>query len=113
MKAAIVEENNQIVIRDIPEPELPNDYAVLCDTVYGSMCAGTDSHLVRGDEPFCQWIPKPFILGHESVGRVIRLGSKVRHVKAGDLITRVGCPPVGEINSGCGGFCAKTIAYDY
>jgi D-arabinose 1-dehydrogenase-like Zn-dependent alcohol dehydrogenase len=113
MKAAIVEGNGTLCVRDVPAPEVSDDYAILCDVAYGSMCAGTDSHLVKGEKPFCDWISTPFILGHESVGRAVTLGAKVRHVRVGDLITRVMCPAVGDVNSGWGGFCEQALAYDY
>lgn len=34
----------------------------------------------------------PTILGHESVGRVVEIGSKVRNLQVGQLISRVGAP---------------------
>jgi D-arabinose 1-dehydrogenase-like Zn-dependent alcohol dehydrogenase len=81
--------------------------------LFGSLCAGTDTHLVQGHPPFCYWVKLPFILGHESVGRITAVGTKVRHLKPGDVITRVGCPAVGDVTPGWGGFAELGIATDW
>ena len=103
MKAAIIEEVGKLSIKDIQGP-VPGDYDVLCETQYGALCTGTDTHLLHYHPPFCNWIKLPAILGHESIGKVIQLGSKVRHFKVGDMITRVGHPGVDGIDSAWGGF---------
>ena len=99
-------------MREMPEPEA-GEYDALCELPYGAVCAGTDSHIVAGKFP---WIsPLPTVLGHESVGRVIRIGSKVRNYKPGDLVTRVGTPPSadGKISITWGGFAERGIAKDH
>ena len=45
---------------------------------------------MRGGHP--RPIQYPTILGHESVGRVIEVGKKVKNFHCGDLVTRVGAP---------------------
>lgn len=112
MKAAIVESDGKLVVRDLPEPK-PGDYEARCEMLFGSVCAGTDTHLVNGHAPFCSWVKYPFILGHESVGRVVAVGAKVRNLKPGDVITRVGCPAVGEYTPGWGGFAEVGVATDW
>jgi len=110
MKAALVEGPNRLVVRDIPEPA-PGDYQALCELLYGATCSGTDSHIIEGNFP---WIsPYPTVLGHESVGRVVKLGPKVRHLKPGDLIPRVGTTPVGGASVTWGGFAEFGIATDF
>jgi len=81
--------------------------------LYGAVCAGTDTHLLQGHPPFCHWVKMPFILGHESIGRVVAVGAKVRNLKTGDAVTRVGCPAVGDVTSGWGGFAEVGIATDW
>ena len=103
MKAAVVESVGKLVVRDLPEPKI-GTYEARCEMLYGSVCAGTDTHLVHGHPPFCDWVAAPFILGHESIGRVVSVGAKVRNLNPGELITRVGCPPVGDLACGWGGF---------
>ena len=112
MKAAVVENAGQLVVRELPEPPM-GDYEARCEMLYGSVCAGTDTHLLHFHVPFCYWMQMPFILGHESVGRVVDTGEKVRHLKPGDLITRVGSPAVGGIHSGWGGFATTGMASDW
>jgi 2-desacetyl-2-hydroxyethyl bacteriochlorophyllide A dehydrogenase len=110
MKAAVVFGPRNLVVREVPEPT-PGDYEVLCELLYGATCTGTDSHIVACQFP---WISKlPTILGHESVGRVVKLGPKVRHYRVGDLVTRVGTPAVGEFSVTWGGFSEFGIARDH
>jgi L-iditol 2-dehydrogenase len=112
MKAAIVESAGHVVVRELPAP-MPGEYEAQCQMLFGTICAGTDNHLASGHPPFCYWIKPPFILGHESVGRVVSVGPKVRHYRVGDVITRVGSPPVGGVNCGWGGFAEIGIATDW
>lgn len=112
MKAAIVEAPGKLVVRDIPEPEY-GPYEARCELLFGAVCGGTDTHLANGHAPFCNWVKTPFILGHESIGRVVAVGSRVRNLKTGDTITRVGCPAVGDVTPGWGGFARIGIATDW
>jgi len=110
MKAAIVEEPNILVVREVPMPEV-SDYHALCETLYGATCSGTDLHIIKGRFPF--GVDYPTILGHESTGRVIEVGAKVRNIKVGDIISRVGTPPVGGYSSTWGGFAEFGLACDH
>lgn len=112
MKAAVVEKAGRVVVRELPQPSM-GVYEARCEMLYGAVCAGTDTHLFHCHPPFCNWVKLPFILGHESVGRVVEVGTKVRNLKPGDAITRVGCPPVGDVTSGWGGFATVGIAADW
>ncbi|MDZ4815872.1 MAG: zinc-binding dehydrogenase [Verrucomicrobiota bacterium] len=110
MKAAVVEALNQLVVRDIPEP-VAGPYDAHVDILFGTICAGTDSHLIDGSLPFLS--PVPTVLGHESIGRVTQVGPKVRSFKVGDLITRVGTMPGNGFTTSWGGFAEKGIARDH
>ncbi len=112
MKAAIIEKFGSIVVKDMAEPK-PGEYDALCEMLYGATCTGTDSHIIDGSFP---WIsPLPTVLGHESVGRIVSVGKKVRHLKVGDIITRVGTPasPKENISISWGGFAELGIAKDH
>jgi len=110
VKAAVVEGPNRLVVRDIPEPK-PGEYQALCELLYGATCSGTDSHIIEGSFP---WIPPyPTVLGHESVGRVVELGPKVRYLKKGDLIARVNTPAVPGYSVTWGGFAELGTATDF
>lgn len=110
MRAAVVEERGKLTVGDVPDPE-PGDHEALCEVLYGATCVATDDHLIN--DTFLSKITYPMILGHESVGRVVRVGSKARYLKEGDLIARVGTPPVGEYKAFWGGFAEFGIVPDH
>jgi threonine dehydrogenase-like Zn-dependent dehydrogenase len=91
-------------------PEM-GDYDCLCELLYGATCSGTDTHIIN--DTFLMKIEHPTILGHESIGRVIKLGPKVRNFKLGDVITRVGTPAVDGVGVTWGGFAEYGIARDH
>lgn len=112
MKAAIIESPGVLTVREVPAPEV-GEYDALCEILYGATCSGTDLHLIHGRFPWP--VDYPTVLGHESIGRIVRLGGRVRNFKVGDLVTRVGAVPT----PGCGyainwgGFAELGIARDY
>lgn len=112
MKAAVVNKQGKLEIWDIPMPAV-GPYDVLCEMCYGATCAGTDIHLMDGLHPNPVYFPT--ILGHESVGRVVEVGAKVRNFRVGDLVSRVGAPAglLPELNANWGGFAQFGIARDH
>ncbi|CAE7314570.1 pld1 [Symbiodinium pilosum] len=110
MKAAIVVEPGSLELRELPVPET-EDYQVLCENLFGAVCAGTDGHLIAGNLPI-PGISYPLILGHESIGRVVKVGNKVKHFEIGDLITRTGYPGSDDLPAFWGGFSEYGIATD-
>lgn len=110
MKAAVVEKPGVLKVRDIPIPEI-GEYDALCKLLYGATCTGTDQHVIAGRFPWP--VRYPTVLGHESVGTVIKTGKKVRNFKVGDLITRVGTLPSSEFDINWGGFCEFGVARDH
>jgi D-arabinose 1-dehydrogenase-like Zn-dependent alcohol dehydrogenase len=111
-KAAVIQEPGTLVVKEVPMPVM-GEYDALCELLYGATCSGTDQHLIAGRFPWP--VSYPTILGHESIGRVIRSGSKVRNLAIGDLITRVGMPPApdGAFSVNWGGFAEYGIARDH
>ncbi|MFM8356282.1 MAG: zinc-binding dehydrogenase [Gammaproteobacteria bacterium] len=110
VKAVVVAEPGRIEIRELPMPR-PGPHQVLCEQLYGSVCAATDRHLVRGDLPLPN-IAYPLILGHESIGRVVELGPGVSSFRVGDLVTRTGYPELPGIRAFWGGFAEYGLATD-
>jgi threonine dehydrogenase-like Zn-dependent dehydrogenase len=71
-------------ILQLPIPE-PGPYQALLKTEACGICNSTDKKLLYGQ--FCEgsW---PLLLGHEDVGRVVKLGAGVRNYALGDLVLR-------------------------
>lgn len=112
MKAAMIERPGTLVVQEIPLPQV-GEYDAFCQLLYGATCSGTDQHLIAGRFPWP--VRYPTVLGHESIGRVVRVGPRVRHLQPGDLVTRVGTVPSpdGAFSVNWGGFAQFGIARDH
>lgn len=110
MKAAILDKDAKLSVKEIKEPEIP-EYGALVKIEYGSTCAGTDARLMRKEHPFP--VSYPAVLGHESTGVVVKVNEKVRNYKVGDRIARVGTIPNDEYGVCWGGFAQYGIALDW
>src|ERR1700688_1033494 len=78
---------------DIPVPESGiND--VLIEVLRTGIC-GTDLHIYKWDDWAQKTIPVPMAIGHEFVGRIVEVGSKVADFFADDIVS-------GEGNVVCG-----------
>lgn len=113
MKAAVVSRVGELEVWNEVAVPKPGPYDVLCRLCCGATCAGTDIHLIDGRHPFP--VSFPTILGHESVGRVVEVGGRVRNFKPGDLVSRVGCPAGVQpgLGSNWGGFAEYGLAKDH
>lgn len=81
MQALVLTTDGVAVSDDTPEPRLGDaDVEV---AMRGVGVCGTDLALVRGDRSVPE---RPWIIGHEGVGTVSRLGSAVTSLKVGDLV---------------------------
>ena len=101
----------KVELVEIPEPE-PKQYEVKIKTEVSTLCNATDRKLIEGHFP---GIDKyPLILGHESVGKVVSVGEKVKNFKKGDRL--IGGlmlnPPDPDYSSGWGGFSEYNLAAD-
>lgn len=113
MRAAVVTEPGRIEVRNIPPPTI-GDYDALVQIIACGVCTGTDLHILQGNFPWL--VPHPFVLGHESIGRVIRVGERARNLREGDLVLR----PVafraedhgGELGALWGGYAELGIVAD-
>jgi threonine 3-dehydrogenase len=75
-------------LEEVPVPE-PGDDDVLIRIKKTSIC-GTDVHIYNWDEWSQKTIPVPMVVGHEYVGVVERVGSRVKGFASGDLVTGEG-----------------------
>lgn len=105
MKIAITGGKGDVKIKEAPIPEI-DEYQCLCKTLACATCTGTDLKIIDGKMFWCK--NYPVILGHESVGVVVKKGKKVRYIEEGDIFLRTTCIYPGEkINgyySAIGGF---------
>ena len=92
MKAAVLENVEKLVVKQIPDPELsPNEVLLRVKAV--GVC-GTDLHIYRGHGNYNldatgRHIPlteQPQVLGHEFSGEVVETGKEVTSLKAGDRV---------------------------
>ncbi|CAK9781266.1 unnamed protein product [Cutaneotrichosporon oleaginosum] len=87
MKALVYDEPRKFSVKEVPVPEIGDNEILLKVSICG-FC-GTDGHIHEGD-----FNPKfPLIPGHEAVGSIVKMGSKVDQskFKIGDRI----CADVG------------------
>lgn len=83
MKSLSVDKNGKLAIVEVPIPQYGEHQALVKMESCG-VCNGTDMKLIHGN--FKGYDAYPAILGHEGVGRVVELGSKVRNFKKGDCV---------------------------
>lgn len=69
-----------------PEPGLPAPHEVLIEMLECGVC-GTDRHILQGDWARPEAGQRALVLGHEPLGRVLRVGDAVSHLAAGDLVS--------------------------
>lgn len=111
MKALVKKEARQgIWLEDVPIPEVgEND--VLIKTINTSIC-GTDMHLYLWDEWAAKTLPVPSIIGHEFVGKIVKIGHNVKGFKIGDRVSGEGHITCGECyvcRTGRRVLCPKTV----
>jgi 2-desacetyl-2-hydroxyethyl bacteriochlorophyllide A dehydrogenase len=82
MKALVLESYNNLVYKDMPEPEFkPNEVLV---RVKACGICGSDIHGFDGSSGRRN---PPLIMGHEASGVIVEAGSAVKNYKVGDRVT--------------------------
>lgn len=110
MKAIVKAERDVgVTLMDMPMPECgPND--VLIKIRKTAIC-GTDVHIYNWDAWSQKTIPVPMTIGHEFVGRVVQVGSNVRDVAIGELVSGEGhivCGKCRNCRAGRSHLCPHT-----
>jgi threonine 3-dehydrogenase len=77
-----------LTVEDVPVPEAGRD-DVLIRVLRTGVC-GTDLHIYAWDRWAQQNVPLPLVVGHEFVGEVVEIGSDVRDLGQGDLVSGEG-----------------------
>ena len=81
MKAVVIEEPNQVGLKQVPDPTPSAGEVVI--QVDGCGICGTDIHMIRGEFEPTRY---PIIPGHEFCGEVVAAGSAVSNLKTGDFV---------------------------
>jgi (R,R)-butanediol dehydrogenase/meso-butanediol dehydrogenase/diacetyl reductase len=118
MKAAVWHGRRDIRVEEVPEPSSPPHGQVKVEIAACGIC-GTDLHEYLGGPVYIPWttphpltgVKAPVILGHETVGRVVEVGSGVGRVKVGDRVALcpiIGCLECQWCKSGLMGLCPRS-----
>jgi D-arabinose 1-dehydrogenase-like Zn-dependent alcohol dehydrogenase len=111
MKALVVESPGVLKVMDLAEPKM-GEYEARCEMLYGATCTATDLAIIDNKVGWTK-LEYPVIIGHESIGKVVEVGSKVRNFKIGDLIARVYTRETNGINLAWGGMAEWGLAVDW
>jgi aryl-alcohol dehydrogenase len=85
-------------------------FEVLVEMRAAGICH-TDLSVQAGKLP----LPAPHVLGHEGAGRIVRTGSAVTHLKAGDnvVLTFSSCGQCAACLQNQPAYCANNLAHNY
>ncbi len=109
MKSLVARGDGQLSLEELDEIEiLPNE--ILVAPIATGLC-GTDLEIVDGkiDPAFVKY---PIVLGHEWVGRVIKVGSAVDVVDVGARVVTEGIIPCGICFECAAGYTNRCTTYD-
>ncbi|HKO87540.1 MAG TPA: zinc-dependent alcohol dehydrogenase [Burkholderiales bacterium] len=100
MKALCWHDKLDVRVEDVPDPKILNPGDAIIRVTSTAIC-GSDLHLYGG---FVPTMKRGDILGHEFMGEVMEVGSKVQRLKVGDRV-------VVPFTISCGKcfFCAKEM----
>jgi threonine 3-dehydrogenase len=96
-------------LEEVPIPAIGIDDVLI--RIHKTSICGTDVHIYTWDAWAQKTIPVPMPVGHEFVGRVAAVGSNVRDLKPGDLVSGEGHLVCGHCRNCLAGrrhLCAKT-----
>ena len=112
MKTLIVNKNGSLSFAEAPMPEY-GEYQALVKMISCGVCNGTDSKLIHGKfKGFTYENDYPLMLGHEGVGRVVEVGSKVCGFKIGDVVLLPFGNADENLKSGWGAFSEYGVVND-
>jgi threonine dehydrogenase-like Zn-dependent dehydrogenase len=73
---------NKVQVEEVPDPKILNSRDAIVRITSTAIC-GSDLHLYNG---FVPTMEKGDILGHEFMGEIVEVGSRVENLKAGDRV---------------------------
>jgi len=111
MKAAMLEALDNLVVREVPIPEIDDDSALM--RVEAVAICGSDVRIMHSGNPR---VVMPTIIGHESAGTIVKAGKNVTRVKVGDSVALGADVPCGQCSwcrNGMGNNCTVNYAIGY
>lgn len=81
MRAVVYNGQGGVRVADVPDPQLEDDSDAIVRVTRAGIC-GTDLHLLAHPDGLCEGM----VLGHEFIGVVESVGSRVSGVRVGDLV---------------------------
>ncbi|NQU24845.1 MAG: L-threonine 3-dehydrogenase [Candidatus Nealsonbacteria bacterium] len=97
-------------LEDVPVPEIDIN-SVLIEILRTGIC-GTDVHIYNWDAWAQKTVPVPLVIGHEFVGRIVEVGSNVKDVHPGEIVSGEGHVVCGRCRNCLAGrrhLCAETV----
>ncbi len=111
MLAAVLEDVNRLILREMDIPDIDDDSALM--RVESVAICGSDARILHHGNPR---VAPPAIMGHEAAGIVVKAGKNVTRVKEGDRIALGADVPCGRCawcRNGLGNNCAVNYAVGY
>jgi len=101
----------EVTLQDIPKPSINDPYDVIIHVGSTGIC-GSDVHYWQRGCIGDFILKSPIVLGHESAGTVVEIGSAVKNLKVGDKVAiepGVPCRHCDYCRSGSYNLCPDTI----
>ena len=111
MKAAILEKLDHLEVKEVADPEIDDDSALM--RVESTSICGSDVRILHHGNPR---VKPPTIIGHETAGVVVKVGKNVTRVKEGDRVALGADVPCGQCSwcrNGLGNNCSINYAVGY
>jgi D-arabinose 1-dehydrogenase-like Zn-dependent alcohol dehydrogenase len=112
MKGIFAVSENKLGILELDEPKI-GDYDALIEVKACGICNSTDLKILEGRFKKGSF---PILLGHESSGKVVKVGKKVRNYREGDTVLRSRLYDkdlsIPNASSRFGGFVERAVVTD-
>ena len=111
MKTLVVDKDGKLSVEECPMPSY-GECDALVKTISCGVCNGTDGKLIHRNFKGFSLDMYPIMLGHEAVGEVIEVGSKVTSYKVGDVVLLPFAGPLGGFECGWGSYSEYGVVFD-
>lgn len=109
MKAVYFDRDQQVIVREVPDPEIKSADDVLVKIKTAGLC-GSDLHLLR------EATSSDYIQGHEGAGIVVEVGDNVTELNPGDRVSlyhKTGCGDCAYCRTGFISMCLGGKAHSW